>query len=70
MLNKNAASSIYNYFMKICRVYQKFTRASLDNSYFICLKTSKTQKSMKINVLLLIIRYKYTIGRLPLRRCS
>ena len=37
-----------NYFMKTCQVYQKFTRASLDNNYFIPrLKTSKTLRSIK-----------------------
>ena len=37
-----------NYFMKTYQVYQKFTRASLDNNYFIIrLKTSKTQQSIK-----------------------
>ena len=37
-----------NYFMKMSQVYQKFVRASLDNNYFIpCLKTSKTQRSVK-----------------------
>ena len=37
-----------NYFMKTCQVYQKITRASLDNTYFIPhLKTSKTQQSVR-----------------------
>ena len=37
-----------NYSMKTCQAYQKFTRASLDNNYFIPRqKTSKTQRSIK-----------------------
>ena len=37
-----------NYFKKKCQVYQKFTKACLDNNYFISrLKTSKTQRSIK-----------------------
>ena len=37
-----------NYFMKTCQVYQKFTRASNHNNYFIPhSKSSKTQRSIK-----------------------
>ena len=37
-----------NYFMKTCQVYQKFTRASNHNNYFIPhFKSSKTQRSIK-----------------------
>ena len=37
-----------NYFIKTCQVYQKFTRASNHNNYFIPhFKSSKTQRSIK-----------------------
>ena len=43
-----------NYFMKTYRVNQKFTRASLDSNCFIPrLKTSKPQRSMKYQGLII-----------------
>ena len=47
-LEKALPDQFSNYFMKACQVYQKFTRASNHNNYFIPhSKSSKTQRSIK-----------------------
>ena len=45
---KMLPDQLSNYFMKTCQDYQKFTRASNHNNYFIPnFKSSKTQRSIK-----------------------